>query len=86
MRGRRRRFVRSKSTRGRWMQMDGSRLTDRVAAQVGCSFPGPGPRMNPRVHAERAVRERADGPFSFSGQIAAWRVERRFCFRAGFEL
>jgi hypothetical protein len=62
--------------------MDGSRLTDRVATQVGRSFPGPGPRMNPRVHAERAVHERADGPFSFSGQIAAWRAERTLRERA----
>jgi hypothetical protein len=32
------------STRDRPMGMDGRRLTDRVATQVGCDFPSPGPR------------------------------------------
>jgi hypothetical protein len=36
-------FVWPESARGRRMQMDGSRLADRVVAQAGRAFPGPGP-------------------------------------------
>jgi hypothetical protein len=80
------------------MQMDDSRLADRVAAQAGRDFPGPGPGCglereradrpflaSGRIAAWRAGRaesERADGPFSASGRITAWRAERSLRERA----
>jgi hypothetical protein len=36
-------FVRPKISRSRRIEMDGSRTLDRVSAQAGRSFPGPGP-------------------------------------------
>jgi hypothetical protein len=54
--------------------MDGSRSPDRVAAQVGNDFSGPGPGCG--LCAGHAERERADGPVSVSGRMAAWRAER----------
>jgi hypothetical protein len=62
--------------------MDGSRLTDRVTAQEGRDFSGPGPHCGLERETccaragcgPRAVRERAAGRFSYSGQIAAWRA------------
>jgi hypothetical protein len=35
-------FVRSEISRSRRIEMDGSRTPDRVLAQAGRSFPGPG--------------------------------------------
>jgi hypothetical protein len=35
-------FVRSEISRSRRIEMDGSRTPDRVSAQAGRSFPGPG--------------------------------------------
>jgi hypothetical protein len=59
-RGRRRGFVRPNFTCGRWMQMDGSRLPDRVAAQVGNDFPGLGPRRGLASGPTGHFRFRAD--------------------------
>jgi hypothetical protein len=69
------------------MQMDGSRLPDRVTAQVGNVFPGPGPGCS-------LEHERADGPVFALGRMMAWCAERRMreravgCFRirAEFQL
>jgi hypothetical protein len=36
-------FVRPETSRSRWIEMDGSRSPDRVSAQAGRDFPGPGP-------------------------------------------
>jgi hypothetical protein len=52
------------STRDRPMGMDGRRLTDRVAAQVGRDFPGPGPRRG-LVHGARCVRAGRRAIFHF---------------------
>jgi hypothetical protein len=75
--------------------MDGSCLTDRVTAQAGRDFPGPGPGCGLECEradgpflasgpiaawrTERSVSERADGPFWALGRIAAWRAERSMC-------
>jgi hypothetical protein len=62
-------FVRSETSRSRWFEMDGSRSLDRVSAQAGRDFPDPGPGCG-------LERERAGGPVSVSGRMAAWHAER----------
>jgi hypothetical protein len=49
--------------------MDGSRSPDRVATQVGNDFPDRGPGCG-------LERERANGPVSTSGRMAAWSAGR----------
>jgi hypothetical protein len=62
------------------MQMDGSRLTDRVAAQAGRDFPGPGPRCS----LERGTRcaRVGRGPFFVFGPDRGL-ARGSHCVRAG---
>jgi hypothetical protein len=59
-------FVRSETSRSRWIEMDGSRSPDRVSAQAQVAA----------WSAGRAECERAGGPVSVSGRMAAWHAER----------
>jgi hypothetical protein len=58
-------FVQPETSRSRWIEMDGSRSPDRVSAQAQVVVWSAG-------HAER---ERAGGPVSVSGRMAAWHGE-----------
>jgi hypothetical protein len=64
-RGRRRGFVRPETSHSRWIEMDGSRSPDQVLAQAQVAAWSVG----------RTERERAGGPVSVSGRMAAWHAE-----------